>query len=108
MHPDPRLTAVMTRCSLVAILRGIRPDEVVAIADVLVEVSFTLIEVPLSSSNPLASIAAIAGPYPSPVLVGAGTVLTVKQVHQVAAAGGRLIVSPNTDMNVIAATVTGD
>lgn len=107
MYPDPRLTAAMARCPLVAILRGIRPDEVVAIADVLVEEGFSLIEVPLNSPDPLASIAAIAGRYPSPVLIGAGTVLTVKQVHQVAAAGGQLVISPNTDLGVIAAAVAG-
>ena len=67
-----------------------------------------MIEVPLNSPDPLASIAAIAGRYPAPVLVGAGTVLTVGQVAQVAAAGGRLIVSPNTDADVVAASVAAD
>jgi 2-dehydro-3-deoxyphosphogalactonate aldolase len=86
MHSD--LAAAMERCPLVAILRGVQPDEVVAIADVLVEEGFTIIEVPLNSPDPLASIAAIAGRYPAPVLIGAGTVLNVAQVHHVGAAGG--------------------
>lgn len=104
MYPDADLAAAMARCPLVAILRGVRPDEVVGIADVLVEQGFALIEVPLNSPDPLRSIAALAGRYPSPVLVGAGTVLTVEQVGQVAATGVRLIVSPNTNPGVIAAS----
>ncbi len=94
----------MARCPLVAILRGVTPAEVVAIADVLVGKGFTLIEVPLNSPDPLASIAALAGCYPALVLVGAGTVLTVEQVGQVAATGARLIISSNTDTAVIAAS----
>ncbi len=105
MGPEAEFAAAMARCPLVAILRGVRPDEIVAIADVLVEEGFTLIEAPLNSPDPLASIAAIAGRYPAPVLVGAGTVLTIGQVLAVARAGGRMVVSPNTDTGVIAATV---
>ena len=99
------LAAAMAHCPLVAILRGVRPDEIVAIADVLVEAGFAMIEVPLNSPDPLASIAAIAGRYPAPVLIGAGTVLSIDQLAAVAGAGGRLIVSPNTDPAVIAASV---
>ena len=105
MHQQFEFAAALARCPLIAILRGIRPEEVVAIADVLVEEGFTLIEVPLNSPDPLASIAAIAQRYPASVLVGAGTVLTVTQVAQVTATGARLIVSPNTEVAVIAATV---
>ena len=104
MHHDANLAAAMAICSLVAILRGVRPDEVVAIADVLVDEGFAMIEVPLNSPDPLTSIAAIARRYAAPVLVGAGTVLTVEQVEQVAVTGARLIVSPNTDVGVIRAT----
>jgi len=103
LHPDPRLTAALARCPLIAILRGIRPDEVVAIADVLVEEGFALIEVPLNSPDPYASIAALAGRYPAPVLTGAGTVLSVAQAEQVRTAGGDLVISPNTDPAIIAA-----
>ena len=104
MHHDVNLAAAMAICPLVAILRGVRPDEVVAIADVLVDEGFAMIEVPLNSPDPLTSIAAIARRYAAPVLVGAGTVLTVEQVEQVGATGARLIVSPNTDVGVIRAT----
>ncbi|HWU02587.1 MAG TPA: 2-dehydro-3-deoxy-6-phosphogalactonate aldolase [Novosphingobium sp.] len=102
------LSAAMSHCPLVAILRGVRPDEVVAIADALVDNGFALIEVPLNSPDPLASIAALAGRYAGPVQVGAGTVLTTADVANVAAAGGRLIISPNTDAAVIRASAQAD
>lgn len=104
MHADADLAAAMAHCPLIAILRGVRPSEVVAIADVLVEEGFAMIEVPLNSPDPLASITALVGRYPAPVLVGAGTVLSVEQVGQVAATGARLVISPNTAPAVIAAT----
>lgn len=103
MSAKTDLAAAMAVCPLVAILRGVKPDEVVAIADVLVEEGFALIEVPLNSPDPFASVAALVGRYPAPVLVGAGTVLSVEQVGQVAATGARLVISPNTDVAVIAA-----
>ncbi|MBN2971335.1 2-dehydro-3-deoxy-6-phosphogalactonate aldolase [Roseomonas aeriglobus] len=93
------------RCPLVAILRGITPDEVDAVGDVLVEAGFSLIEVPLNSPDPLVSIERMAKRLDGRALVGAGTVLTPAQVTDVAGAGGRIIVSPNTDRHVIAATV---
>lgn len=98
------LAAALARCPLVAILRGVRPVEVEAVADALVEAGFTMIEVPLNSPDPLDSIARLAGRYGDEVLVGAGTVLTVEQAGAVAAAGGRLIVSPNVDTAVIRAS----
>lgn len=85
---------------LVAILRGIKPDEAVAIGSALVAEDWHLIEVPLNSPQPLASIEAMAASLPG-VLVGAGTVLTTEQVRDVHAAGGRLIVSPNFDAEVV-------
>jgi len=102
-HPD--FEPAMAACPLVAILRGIRPDEIEPVADALVEAGFTMIEVPLNSPEPLRSIARIAHRYPAPVLVGAGTVLSVAQVDAAREAGGRLIVSPNTDIAVIEASV---
>lgn len=104
MHPDADLAAAMARCPLVAILRGVKPDEVVEIADVLVDEGFTLIEVPLNSPDPFASITALVGRYPAPVLVGAGTVLSVEQVARIVATRARLVISPNTDTAVIAAS----
>jgi len=94
----------MARCPLVAILRGVRPEEIEGIADALVEAGFSMIEVPLNSPDPLASIARIAGRYGDDVLIGAGTVLSTDQVEAVRGVGGRLIVSPNTNAAVIAAS----
>jgi 2-dehydro-3-deoxyphosphogalactonate aldolase len=90
-------------CPLIAILRGLTPAEAPAVGDALVEAGFTLIEVPLNSPDPLASIALLAERLAGRALVGAGTVLSVDQVEAVASAGGTLIVSPNTDTRVIAA-----
>lgn len=92
-------------CPLVAILRGLTPDEAPAVGDALVEAGFTLIEVPLNSPEPLRSIARLADRFAGRALVGAGTVLTTAQVEAVGAAGGTLVVSPNTDPAVIRATV---
>ncbi len=94
----------LDRCPLVAILRGVKPDEVVAIGEALVEAGISIIEVPMNSPDPLDSIAALANHFGDSALIGAGTVLTVDQVGQVARAGGRIIVSPSTDYDVIAAT----
>jgi len=89
---------------LVAILRGIAPDEVEAAGDVLVEAGFTLIEVPLNSPEPLVSIERLVKRVGDRAVVGAGTVLTTAQVAQVEDAGGAMIVSPNTDLAVISET----
>ena len=85
---------------LVAILRGIRPDEALAVGDALHGAGWGLLEVPLNSPDPLASIAALARRLPAAV-VGAGTVRTEDEVRAVHAAGGRLIVSPHFDAGVV-------
>ncbi|GFE76011.1 2-dehydro-3-deoxy-6-phosphogalactonate aldolase [Novosphingobium sp. TCA1] len=95
------LSTALAELPLVAILRGIRPDEIEAAADVLVEAGFRLIEVPLNSPDPLASIEKLARRVGDSAIVGAGTVLTTTQVAQVEDAGGAMIVSPNTDLAVI-------
>lgn len=89
---------------LIAILRGITPDEAVEVTQALVDAGITQIEVPLNSPDPLVSIAAMAKAFAGRAVIGAGTVLSVQAVQDVAAAGGTLIVSPNADPAVIAQT----
>src|SRR6185312_13860551 len=88
---------------LVAILRGIRPDETAAIVDVLLEAGFEAIEIPLNSPEPFRSIEIAAKRAPAGCLIGAGTVLSVEEIGKLADAGGRLMVSPNVDAAVIGA-----
>lgn len=90
--------------NLVAILRGITPAEVLEIGGVLVKSGINRIEVPMNSPEPLKSIALLQAEFGADVLIGAGTVLTVAQVGQVADTGARLIVSPNCNPAVIHAT----
>ena len=86
---------------LVAILRGVKPDEAETIAAAIVEAGFGAIEVPLNSPEPLASIARIARRFGDRALIGAGTVLEPREVDDVAEAGARLVVAPNADRTVI-------
>ena len=91
--------------ALVAILRGVVPERVLKIGDVLYAAGFRMIEVPLNSPDPFASIAALAGCNRPDWIVGAGTVLTPADVRQTHAAGGRLVVAPNCDLEVIRSAV---
>jgi len=92
-------------CPLVAIIRGVTPGEAKAIAGALYEGGIRIIEVPLNSPQPFESIRTIADAYGDRALVGAGTVLHPDDIARVKDAGGRLVVSPNTDIPVIEATV---
>ena len=96
-------TAWMQPLPLVAILRGLTPQEAPAIGLALAEAGFRILEVPLNSPQPLESIALLARSLGDHCLVGAGTVLTPRQVEDVKDAGGRLIVMPHADVDVIAA-----
>jgi 2-dehydro-3-deoxyphosphogalactonate aldolase len=89
---------------LVAIIRGVAPREAEAIGDSIYEGGIRIIEVPLNSPDPLESIELLAKKFGNEVLVGAGTVLKVEDVSRVRDAGGRIIVSPDTNADVIAAT----
>jgi 2-dehydro-3-deoxyphosphogalactonate aldolase len=91
----------MADIPLVAILRGVKPEEAVAMAEALYEAGIRIVEVPLNSPDPLASIKAIAEAYGREMVVGAGTVLSIDRVIAVAEAGGRIIVSPDTRPEVI-------
>jgi 2-dehydro-3-deoxyphosphogalactonate aldolase len=94
--------ALLPLNTLVGILRGVTPERVVEVASVLYAAGIRVIEVPLNSPQPFASIAALVGALPADCLVGAGTVLNVQDVQRSHAAGGRLVVAPNCDAQVIA------
>jgi 2-dehydro-3-deoxyphosphogalactonate aldolase len=97
------LDAALGRSPLVAILRGVRPEEAVAVGRALVGAGVRVVEVPLNSPDPLASIAALARDLEGEAVVGAGTVTTADEVRAVAAAGGRIAVSPDCDPTVVEA-----
>ncbi|WP_186271416.1 2-dehydro-3-deoxy-6-phosphogalactonate aldolase [Burkholderia gladioli] len=99
--PHEGLARVFAACPLIAILRGLRPEEAVEHGTALVEAGFRLLEVPLNSPDPFASIAALRAALPAEVLVGAGTVLRPEYVDEVSRAGGELIVMPHADAEVI-------
>jgi len=97
----------LSRCPLVAILRGVQPSEVVEVAQALIDASFTMIEVPLNSPQPLESIGLLAKAFGTAVLVGAGTVTSPDQVIEVGEVGGRLVVMPHADASVVRAAKAG-
>src|ERR1044072_9819664 len=93
----PDLRAALTSCPIVAILRGVAPDEIDAIGDALVEAGVTVIEVPLNSPSPFESIRRLAARHGARALVGAGTVLEADDVARGAGPGGKAVVGPDFD-----------
>jgi 2-dehydro-3-deoxyphosphogalactonate aldolase len=90
--------------NIIAILRGISPAEAEPVCEVLIEAGLTTIEIPLNSPQPLQSIGLLAKRFAAAAIIGAGTVLTAQEVRDVADAGGRIIVSPSFDAEVVAET----
>jgi len=105
VNPRETFDLYFNQCPLVAIIRGVTPAEAADIASALYEGGIRIIEVPLNSPDPLASVRAIADALGERALIGAGTVLQPEQVAQVRDAGGRIVVSPNMNPAVIRATV---
>ena len=103
MSAKELLHLYLDQCPLVGIVRGVTPAEADAIGDAIHDAEIRIIEVPLNSPDPLKSIESIAKRLGDRALVGAGTVLDPAQVGQVRDAGGRIIVSPNTNVAVIRA-----
>jgi 2-dehydro-3-deoxyphosphogalactonate aldolase len=104
MSPNELLQKHLAECPLVAIIRGVTPDQAEATGEAIYEAGIRIIEVPLNSPDPLKSIAKLAKKFGDRALVGAGTVLRPEQVAEVKKAGGRIIVSPDTNTEVIAAS----
>jgi 2-dehydro-3-deoxyphosphogalactonate aldolase len=100
------LNRYLRECPLVAIIRGVAPNEVEAIGDAIYDGGIRIIEVPLNSPDPLNSIERLAKRFGDRMLVGAGTVVDRVDVARVSDAGGRIIVSPDTNVEVISATAS--
>jgi 2-dehydro-3-deoxyphosphogalactonate aldolase len=98
------LKAWLHRCPIIAILRGIKPEEAESICDTLEKTGICIVEVPLNSPNALSSISILSRSFGSRMLIGAGTLTDPKQVAEVSAAGGRLIVTPHADTAIVRAT----
>ncbi len=93
----------LRRCNLIAILRGIRPEEAEPVVAALEEAGLAIVEVPLNSPRPIETIGILARRFGERMLVGAGTVMTPQQVSEIAWAGGRLIVTPHADPAIVRA-----
>ncbi len=99
--------ACIKQMPLIAILRGVKPDEVLAVGQFLVDAGFTSIEVPLNSPRPFQSIELLMREFGDSVIIGAGTVLTVDDVNQTFDTGAKLIIAPNFNDNVARAAQQG-
>ena len=105
MDASDRFRFYFAQCPLVAIIRGVAPDEAADVGAAIFEAGIRIIEVPLNSPDPIASISRLAEHFGDKALIGAGTVLDPEDVSRIVDAGGRLIVSPNTYVPVIEAAV---
>ena len=101
-----RLNIYLAECPLIAIVRGVTPDEIEEIGDAIFDAGIRIIEVPLNSPDPLESIRRLSAHLGDRALVGGGTVLKPHSVADVRASGGRIIVSPGTNVDVIAAAAS--
>jgi 2-dehydro-3-deoxyphosphogalactonate aldolase len=103
VNPKQLLHRYLDECPLVAIIRGVTPEEADAIGDAIYQGGIRIIEVPLNSPDPLKSIERLSAKFGERMLVGAGTVLRAEEVDSVKRAGGRIVVSPDANPQVIAA-----
>ena len=103
MNPSETLADFLGQCPLIAIIRGVTPQDAEATGQAIFDAGIRIIEVPLNSPDPLNSIETLARQLGDAALVGAGTVLDPADVARVKDAGGRIIVSPNTNIEVVAA-----
>jgi 2-dehydro-3-deoxyphosphogalactonate aldolase len=103
MSARDRLRLYLDQCPLIAILRGVTPDEAEAIGAAVIEAGIRIIEVPLNSPDSLTSIEKLSAKFGEHALIGGGTVLHTHSVADIRSSGGHLIVAPNTDIDVIAA-----
>jgi 2-dehydro-3-deoxyphosphogalactonate aldolase len=100
-----KLEEALGHVPLIAILRGIRPEEIIDTAEALLDAGIRVVEVPLNSPSPLESIRILASQFKGSLVAGAGTVLSPEDVEAVAQVGGEIIVSPHADMRVIARAI---
>jgi 2-dehydro-3-deoxyphosphogalactonate aldolase len=105
LHAD--FLARLAAMPVVAILRGVTPDEVEAVVEAIIDAGVTIIEVPLNSPDPFVSIELMANRFAGRAIIGAGTVLSVADVERCKNTGAQMIVSPNMRPDVIAASVSG-
>lgn len=103
MVTDIEFTSALKNAPLIAILRGVKPDDVLSVADHLLAAGVKVIEVPLNSPDALTSIKLLRDHLPPEVIVGAGTVLTVEDVKTIVLAGAEICISPNLDLEVVVA-----
>lgn len=106
MSAEEDFSRYLSECPLVAIIRGVTPDEVVAVGEAILKAGIRIIEVPLNSPEPFHSVRALADALGDRALVGAGTVLDALSVARVKDAGGRLVVAPNSNVHVIEAAAS--